>query len=227
MLVPILDEVIQEAGEGGLRQAFVGMAHRGRLNVMAHILGQAVRADPRGVQGPVAESARDRGHAVERRRQIPPRRVADDRRRRRRESRRLDAAEPEPPRVDRSGPRGHGARGGHRREPRRRPDVQSGPRAADPDPRRRGIPRPGRGRRDAEPAPPRRATRRAARFTSSPTTRSGSRPGRTRPTARSTPAGSRADSRFRSFTSTPTIPKRASPPRAWRSPTARASSATC
>ena len=40
MLVPILDEVIQEAGEAGLRQAFVGMAHRGRLNVMAHILGK-------------------------------------------------------------------------------------------------------------------------------------------------------------------------------------------
>jgi 2-oxoglutarate dehydrogenase E1 component len=40
MLVPILDEVITEAGEAGLRQAFVGMAHRGRLNVMAHILGK-------------------------------------------------------------------------------------------------------------------------------------------------------------------------------------------
>ena len=40
MLVPILDEVIHEAGEAGLRQAFVGMAHRGRLNVMAHVLGK-------------------------------------------------------------------------------------------------------------------------------------------------------------------------------------------
>jgi 2-oxoglutarate dehydrogenase E1 component len=40
MLVPILDEVIAEAAESGIRQAFVGMAHRGRLNVMAHVLGK-------------------------------------------------------------------------------------------------------------------------------------------------------------------------------------------
>ncbi len=40
MLVPILDAVITEAAEAGLRQAFIGMAHRGRLNVMAHVLGK-------------------------------------------------------------------------------------------------------------------------------------------------------------------------------------------
>jgi len=40
MLVPILDAVIAEAAEAGLRQAFIGMAHRGRLNVMAHVLGK-------------------------------------------------------------------------------------------------------------------------------------------------------------------------------------------
>jgi 2-oxoglutarate dehydrogenase E1 component len=40
MLVPILDEVITESAEAGIRQAFVGMAHRGRLNVMAHVLGK-------------------------------------------------------------------------------------------------------------------------------------------------------------------------------------------
>jgi len=40
-LVPILDEVISEAAEAGLRQAFVAMAHRGRLNVMAHVLGKS------------------------------------------------------------------------------------------------------------------------------------------------------------------------------------------
>jgi 2-oxoglutarate dehydrogenase E1 component len=40
MLVPILDEVVSEAAEAGLRQAFIGMAHRGRLNVMAHVLGK-------------------------------------------------------------------------------------------------------------------------------------------------------------------------------------------
>jgi 2-oxoglutarate dehydrogenase E1 component len=38
VLVPILDEVVAEAAEAGLRRAFIGMAHRGRLNVMAHVL---------------------------------------------------------------------------------------------------------------------------------------------------------------------------------------------
>jgi len=40
MLVPVLDEVISGAGEAGLRRAFIGMAHRGRLNVMAHVMGK-------------------------------------------------------------------------------------------------------------------------------------------------------------------------------------------
>ena len=40
MLVPVLDEVIVEACEAGSRQVFIGMAHRGRLNVMAHVLGK-------------------------------------------------------------------------------------------------------------------------------------------------------------------------------------------
>jgi 2-oxoglutarate dehydrogenase E1 component len=39
-LVPLLDEVISEAAEAGIRQTFIGMAHRGRLNVMAHVLGK-------------------------------------------------------------------------------------------------------------------------------------------------------------------------------------------
>jgi 2-oxoglutarate dehydrogenase E1 component len=37
-LVPILDEVIGEAAEAGIGHTLVGMAHRGRLNVMAHVL---------------------------------------------------------------------------------------------------------------------------------------------------------------------------------------------
>jgi 2-oxoglutarate dehydrogenase E1 component len=40
VLVPILDEVVAEAAEAGLRRAFIGMAHRGRLNIMAHVLGK-------------------------------------------------------------------------------------------------------------------------------------------------------------------------------------------
>ena len=40
MLVPILDEVIGEAAEDGIRNTLIGMAHRGRLNVMAHVLNK-------------------------------------------------------------------------------------------------------------------------------------------------------------------------------------------
>jgi 2-oxoglutarate dehydrogenase E1 component len=38
MMVSILDEVIGEAAEAGIRHILIGMAHRGRLNVMAHVL---------------------------------------------------------------------------------------------------------------------------------------------------------------------------------------------
>ena len=40
MMVPVLDEVIAEAAEAGTRQVMIGMAHRGRLNVMAHVLNK-------------------------------------------------------------------------------------------------------------------------------------------------------------------------------------------
>ena len=38
MLVPILDEIISGAGDRGVRHTLLGMAHRGRLNVLAHVL---------------------------------------------------------------------------------------------------------------------------------------------------------------------------------------------
>jgi 2-oxoglutarate dehydrogenase E1 component len=38
MLVPVLDEVIAEAAEAGVTTIVIGMAHRGRLNVLAHVL---------------------------------------------------------------------------------------------------------------------------------------------------------------------------------------------
>ncbi|HEX8731374.1 MAG TPA: 2-oxoglutarate dehydrogenase E1 component, partial [Ktedonobacterales bacterium] len=39
-LVPMLDELIHEAAEAGAREALIGMAHRGRLNVLAQVLGK-------------------------------------------------------------------------------------------------------------------------------------------------------------------------------------------
>jgi 2-oxoglutarate dehydrogenase E1 component len=38
MMVPILDEIISDAAGGGVKHVMVAMAHRGRLNVLAHIL---------------------------------------------------------------------------------------------------------------------------------------------------------------------------------------------
>ncbi|MGN6672685.1 MAG: 2-oxoglutarate dehydrogenase E1 component, partial [Thermomicrobiales bacterium] len=39
-LVPMLDEVIRLSAENGAREALIGMAHRGRLNVLTHVLGK-------------------------------------------------------------------------------------------------------------------------------------------------------------------------------------------
>ncbi|MEO8972624.1 MAG: 2-oxoglutarate dehydrogenase E1 component [Ktedonobacteraceae bacterium] len=40
MMVPMLDELIQGAVESGTSEVIIGMAHRGRLNVLAHVLGK-------------------------------------------------------------------------------------------------------------------------------------------------------------------------------------------
>lgn len=39
-LIPLLDTVMEKAGEHGVREAVLGMAHRGRLNVLANIMGK-------------------------------------------------------------------------------------------------------------------------------------------------------------------------------------------
>src|SRR5439155_19498876 len=39
VLVPMLDQTIELAGVSGARRVVLGMAHRGRLNVLAHIVG--------------------------------------------------------------------------------------------------------------------------------------------------------------------------------------------
>ncbi len=39
-LIPLVDELIQRAGRKGIREIVIGMAHRGRLNVLINILGK-------------------------------------------------------------------------------------------------------------------------------------------------------------------------------------------
>ena len=69
VMVPMLDEAISLAGLDGAREVVMGMAHRGRLNVLAHIVGrpydvilrefegervlEAVGTDPEGGSGDV------------------------------------------------------------------------------------------------------------------------------------------------------------------------------
>ena len=83
MLIPMLDEAIELAAEAGAHEVVIGMAHRGRLNVLAHTIGrpyeailrefegertiEAVAADPEGGTGDV------KYHLGARRRRARPR----------------------------------------------------------------------------------------------------------------------------------------------------------
>jgi 2-oxoglutarate dehydrogenase E1 component len=40
-LIPMLDDVVRAAGDNGIKELVIGMAHRGRLNVLVNILGKA------------------------------------------------------------------------------------------------------------------------------------------------------------------------------------------
>jgi len=39
-LIPMLDDIIQQGGSNGIREIVIGMAHRGRINVLVNILGK-------------------------------------------------------------------------------------------------------------------------------------------------------------------------------------------
>ena len=57
MLVPVLDEIIGDAAEFGVRNILIGMAHRGRLNVMAHVLNKPYAQILAEFKDPVAGKA--------------------------------------------------------------------------------------------------------------------------------------------------------------------------
>ena len=76
MTVPMLDELIQLAATNGAHEVVIGMAHRGRLNVLAHNLGRPYETIFARVRGRL--HARGRHHdpaGRHRRRQVPPRRA--------------------------------------------------------------------------------------------------------------------------------------------------------
>jgi 2-oxoglutarate dehydrogenase E1 component len=58
--IPLLDDLLQSAGAGGVEEVVIGMAHRGRLNVLVNLLGKSPAAlfsefegvyDPDGLKG--------------------------------------------------------------------------------------------------------------------------------------------------------------------------------
>ena len=44
-IIPLLDQLVENASERGVEEVFLGMAHRGRLNVLANIVGNAETGD--------------------------------------------------------------------------------------------------------------------------------------------------------------------------------------
>ncbi|MEA2440063.1 MAG: hypothetical protein QOH76_1487, partial [Thermoleophilaceae bacterium] len=64
MLLPMLDETIELASQAGAREVVIGMAHRGRLNVLAHTVGrsyQSVLVEFEGESNLEAETAMPEG----------------------------------------------------------------------------------------------------------------------------------------------------------------------
>jgi 2-oxoglutarate dehydrogenase E1 component len=51
VLIPMLDVLLSEAADAGVEEAIIGMAHRGRLNVLANILGKSVGSIFREFEG--------------------------------------------------------------------------------------------------------------------------------------------------------------------------------
>ncbi len=203
------------------------MAHRGRLNVLAHNLGraydtifaefegastlEAVTTIPQGGTGDVKYH-----HGTQGSYELPGRRHDPGQ----------PGVQPEPPRVRLPRRRGrHARRADHPPGSPRPPGHRRG--GADRDPRRRLVPRPGRGRRDAQPAGARRLQGRRHACTSSPTTRSASRPTPTTRARRAGPRTWRRASTCRSSTSTPTTCRPASAPCGSPSRSARSSATTC
>jgi 2-oxoglutarate dehydrogenase E1 component len=50
-LVPMLDEAIERAAEGGAHEIVIGIAHRGRLNVLTHVVGRSYASILREFEG--------------------------------------------------------------------------------------------------------------------------------------------------------------------------------
>ena len=215
-LVPMLDVILGDAADQGARKVMIGMAHRGRLNVLAHVVGvsyetilaefEAGRAGGETATAPKGGSDDVKYHLGAEGAYL----AADD-------SEVRVVLSPNPSHLEAVDPV---IEGRTRAEQTDRSQADRANRRLDhpagPHPWRRGVRGPGRGRRDAQPRAPRRL--RDRRHRSSDREQPGWLHDRSRaradpPTTRPT---SRRASTSRSSTSTPTTPRHASPQLAWR-----------
>ena len=221
-LIPILDEILASAADAGLAAGVLGMAHRGRLNVLSNIMGKSYDAifrefegylDPNSVQG----SGDVKYHLGATGKYVSPS-GADI-------SLEL-AANPSHLETVTPDRRGHGAgdAGPHRA-------ARLVSRAADHHPRRRRLRRPGRRRRDAGDERHHRLPRRRHDPPDHQQPDRVHHGARSSPARRCTAATSPRRCRRRSSTSTATTPRRApvSPgsPSSTGSGSTRTSSSTC
>ena len=63
-LVPMLDEAIARGAHAGARPVVIGMAHRGRLNVLTHVMGKPYRALFEEFEGHHGDTNADERHAA-------------------------------------------------------------------------------------------------------------------------------------------------------------------
>ena len=154
VMIPMLDETIELGAEAGAHDVVVGMAHRGRLNVLAHTIGMpydyilrefegertidAVASDPEGGTGDVKYHLAAHGTRTTAHGKVGVQVVANPSH--------LEAVNP----VVEGRAR---AEQTDRADPERRPRPVD--RACRAPARRRGVRGTGRGRRDVQPPPPR------------------------------------------------------------------------
>ena len=154
VMIPMLDEAIELAAADGAHEVVLGMAHRGRLNVLAHVVGrpyetilrefegertiEAVVSSEEGGSGDVKYHLGAQGTRSTPTGDITITLVANPSH--------LEAVDPVVEGRARAEQTDRSSRAGLSRSERRAPD---------PDPRRRVVRRPGQRRRDAQPPGPR------------------------------------------------------------------------
>jgi 2-oxoglutarate dehydrogenase E1 component len=211
--VPALEAVIKYGGQMGVEEIDVGMAHRGRLNVLSNVMGKPYRAIFHEFAGGATNPA-DVGGSGDVKYHLG---TSSDRE--------FDgnkvhlALLPNPSHLEAVDP----VVLGKARAVQTSRATSRRHRAADPAPRRRGFRGPGRSSPNASASPACPATAPAARSISSSTTRSASPPARSSRRSSPYPSDVAKGIRRRSFTSKATIPKRSPSAASWRSSSARSS----